>query len=117
MGAGKFPPAVGLGPRITGWWQSDLVRFMQNLPPPNQPLPVLWPARPKAPLWNIGPEGRKGRKAGGRLVVDLLTGKKRYVHHVEIKRPTIREEDCFWHKAEARRLARREPDHLDKAAE
>jgi hypothetical protein len=96
ISAGKFPPAQQFGARLRGWWASDIQTFLQNLPEPNQPLKVLWPARPKAELKNIGAEGRKGRKAGGRLVRDLLTGRMRYVVRIVIRRPVVREEDCWF---------------------
>jgi hypothetical protein len=116
MDEGRFPPVNCFGAHTRGWWASDLRRFLENLPRSGEPLRVLWEPRPRstATIKNIGEEGRKGRPPGGRLVVDLRTGKKHYRMRADIKlaRPTIRDEECYWHKRPTRRDR-----HLDRAAE
>lgn len=89
---GTFGPAVALGPRLKGFWLSDIKKFLANLPPAGQPLPVLWPPQPKRAN-HMAPAMQYGRKPGGKVITDPVTGKRRYVlpERRLITRPTRRD--------------------------
>lgn len=71
IGAGRFPRPVQIGPSIIGWRQSDLVRWIAELPTQEPPRPPQAPrgslpaaqARPASRL----PQGPPKPKRRGRV--------------------------------------------------
>lgn len=89
---GTFPSPVALGPGLKGWRLSDIKKFLANLPPAGHPLPRLFTPQPGPPV-RMAPAMLLGRRPGGKMVTDPVTGKRRYVlpERRLITRPTRRD--------------------------
>lgn len=91
---GRFPKPGWLSPYVQFFEADELDIFFANLPTdgPQDP-PVLWEPQPQRVYRKMAPAMTYGRKPGGKVVTDPVTGKRKYVvpERRLITRPTRRD--------------------------
>jgi predicted DNA-binding transcriptional regulator AlpA len=89
MRRGTFPPAVQISAGRVGWRLEDIEHFKETRPAQGEPMPVLWPVRPRRPKPTPAPGATPvGRPQGSRIVVDV-DGRRRLVLPVAQAEPRV----------------------------